>query len=288
MNTTFFYKKSNDNINYENKYLKYKNKFLLLKQQMQSKNYFKTGGGKKILYLDFDETLGSFNVNYVMYAKFLNFYKINKTISDIIKKELLSMYYLRTNLKTFFEFLQKLKLEKKLDKVIIMSRNSDRSAYIGYFAETIKLIEEITETPKLIDDVILGVGHKRIGTNDISDKIYIVDDKCEHVTPKEKCLSVIPYVVYVDQKLFMSILKRVNDLNPLIKISDAVISEIETELNTYCLGDFSDSDPLSYINQYPQISDFKEKYQTDLSNLVKIYPDDELLRIIKIIEEIYS
>jgi len=167
------------------KYLKYKQKYLELK----SLKKLNLNGGTKpnILYLDFDETLGSFNICYSFLCKLLNHYVSQETLAlksqlVLLKKELLKNYHLRPGLELFFKKLQELKTNEKINQIVIMSRNSDLNNYPGYFEETINLMLEITETPGLIDRVVLGVRSKNLNDSTF-EKIYIVDDKPEHVNP---------------------------------------------------------------------------------------------------------
>jgi hypothetical protein len=278
-NTIFSIKLKEDKNNFKYKYLKYKKKYL----ELQEKKYI-GGGGKRILYLDFDETLGSFNVNYSVFARILNNYRIDNNLALLIKKELLENYYIRTHLKVFFDELNELKKTNKINKIIILSRNSDRNNYPGYFQETINLIQEISQTPDLIDKIITGVREKNISTNNSEDIIKIVDDKCEHINKQTDCLSVTPYVVYVDYTILLSIIKQIDEKN---LIAENIMVDIERILKILSEGDFS-SDIDSYPSQYPQIENFSEKFKPTTDYKVKKYDDDELMRILGEIKEIYK
>ena len=91
-----------DAASFKNKYLKYKNKYLEYKNK-----YLLTGGEphpKRILYLDFDETLGSFHPCYSRYCRIINHYKLTER-EDIkcLKKKILKEYFLRPFIEIFFK-----------------------------------------------------------------------------------------------------------------------------------------------------------------------------------------
>jgi hypothetical protein len=240
------------------------------------------GKNKKMLCLDFDETLGSFHINYSIFSILLHNYKIKKNIIHNIQTELLELYHLRPNLKFFFGELKKMKKDGNIDKIYIISRNTDY--YNNYFKETLSLIEKITKCNGLIDGIKTNVALKDLNKM-VADKnkdiIYIVDDKCEHVIPSDKCITIDPYIVYEDYTIFIEILKKA-------KIDNNIIEEINKELIIYTENDFNDEDELSYINQYPQIKNFKKLYKPTAKISVRKYDDDELLRILNIIEKLYK
>ena len=240
------------------------------------------GKNKKILCLDFDETLGSFHINYSIFSILLHNYKVKKNIIHNIQTELLELYHLRPNLKFFFEELKKMKKAGNIDKIYIISRNRDY--YNNYFKDTVSLIEKITKCNGLIDSIKTNVALKDLNKMVVDknkDIIYIVDDKCEHVIPSDKCITINPYIVYEDYTIFIEILKKA-------KIDNNIIEEINKELIIYTENDFNDEDELSYINQYPQIKNFKKLYKPTAKISVRKYDDDELLRILNIIEKLYK
>jgi hypothetical protein len=253
---------------YYNKYNKYK---LKLNKQLG-------GEIRKILYLDFDETLGSFHMNLNDYYRHLIHYKIPSDTVDNILKKLLNDYYLRSNIKEFFKGLQLLKETKKIDKIIINTRNSDKSERIP---RLVKLIEIVTETSGIIDNIIWASGDKNITTANPLDIVYIVDDKCEHVIPEEKCIPVKPYLAYVDHKIIIDILKENG-------IPEEIITDFSTNIIKYQEVDFSLEHRLSYTNQYKYVHNFNDLYKPTKENLFRNTPiDTELLRVLEIIKTLY-
>lgn len=287
------------------KYLKYKNKYLGLKNKLkiggtaavssmddeESSDLFSAAASSiddkqassvqkgNLLVLDFDETLGSFHINFSVYSKLLAL--LNIPNANIIRKKLL-MYHIRPNLIHFFKELKKLKDENKIHKIDIMSRNSDRTSYGGYFKETIDIIEEITQTPKLIDEIHLNVFNKNLDARygGKYEKYYIIDDKCEHVNPKEKCIPIEPYVSYIHYSEFINILREVG-------VDERIIKIIENELIQYSKNDFDESSMYSYVRQYPQIDEFKRYYEPKPGFPYQHYDDTELIRVLDIVQKIY-
>ena len=251
---------------------------------------------KNLLLLDFDETLGSFNINFSIYSKML-FEKAKIEKIDDIKKELL-VFHIRPKLKEFFNELKKLKDEKKIHKIFIMSRNADKNNHPNYFTDTIRLIQEMTETPGLIDNIITDIRKKML--DELYDKKYtkyfIIDDKCEHVVPINKCISIKPYISCVHYNIFINILKKYH-------VSPEIISNMEKQLKSLYKTDFDEKDKTSIIRQYPQIvnpdkinpvpqkliKDFIEAYQPTEKDPFKHNKDDnELMRVLEEVKEKYN
>jgi hypothetical protein len=260
-----------DAVSFKNKYLKYKNKYLEYKNK-----YLFTGGEqpKRNLYLDFDETLGSFHPCYSHYCFIIDGYKLTDR-EDIkcLKKKLLKEYFLRPFLDIFFKKLEELKKNFKIHKIIIMSRNSDHSSFNGYFKETVDFIQEITNTNNLIDEIITGVVTKEFIINE-NDIIYIIDDKCEHVKNKKNCISIEPYFVYTHYNIFIDLLYETNiDIN--IKNIIRVIFERNYEMYWE-----------NIIKQYPQIPNIAKYKGTDIDRIKK-FDDNALLTIIDKIIKLY-
>ena len=245
----------------------------------------------RILYLDFDVTLGSFHMNLSFYYNVLTLLPtlsqdtLLPTLSqDIIEKilsKLLTKYYLRHNINLFFQGLQELKLEKKIEKIIIYTRNIDRGPKIPLF---VKLIQNITNTPNLIDDIIWTSGNKDLQKINASDIIYIVDDKCEHIIQKEQCIQISPFLAYVDLSLFEEILKEILTENG---ISEDIIKSIIDTITPLQVNDFNIKIKHSFINQYLHIDNFVHKYQPTELIKFKKNNDEELLRVLNIIKEKY-
>jgi hypothetical protein len=256
---------------FKNKYLKYKNKYL----EYKNKYLFKGGEQpKRILYLDFDETLGSFHPCYSHYCLIIDRYKLTDR-EDIkcLKKKLLKEYFLRPFLDIFFKKLEELKKNVKIHKIIIMSRNSDHSSFNGYFKETVDLIQEITNTNNLIDEIITGVVAKEFVINE-NDIIYIIDDKCERVKNKKNCISIEPYFVYTHYNIFIDLLYETNIDNN----TKAMIKLIfETNYEKYWEN---------IIKQYPQIPNITKYKGTDIDRIKK-FDDNALLTIIDEIIKLY-
>jgi hypothetical protein len=239
---------------------------------------------ESLLCLDFDETLGSFHINYSLYSRYLNMYKIDKQKMYNIQRKLLEEYHLRPNLNYFFQELMRMKNDKFIDKIYIVSRNNGFSNYNNYFKETISIIEDITNCKGLIDKIIPGIKLKnlnKISKDENFYKIYIVDDKCEHVVPSDKCIDIKPYVTYQHYSIFIDILRE-ND------IDETIIEEIETQLKKVSNSNFKENNNYSYIKQYPQIKNFKNLYKLKNNEKIKKYDDDELLRVLELIKEYYK
>ena len=255
---------------------------------------------KNLLLLDFDETLGSFNINFSLYSKMLfeNASNIEKTKVDEIKKELL-VFHIRPKLKEFFKELKKLKDEKKIHEIFIMSRNSDENNHPNYFTDTIKIIQEMTETPGLIDAIITNIKRKKM-LDELYDKKYtkyfIIDDKCEHVDPINKCIPIKPYISCFHYNIFINILKKYN-------VGLEIISNMEEQLKILYETDFDMSDKTSIISQYHQIMNpgkivpvpqelikaFIETYQpTEEAPFKHNKDDNELMTVLEKVKEKYN
>jgi hypothetical protein len=258
----------------------------MIKSESNNKNrlkFYSAGGKNKILCLDFDETLGSFHINYSTFYILLNNFIQDINKKNLILKELLTLYHMRPNLDIFFKELKIMKNEGKINKIYILSSNSSKY-HPNYFINTIKLLEEITDSPDLIDNIYTKQRIKNlniISNRNNCDTIYIVDDKCENVIPRENCINIKPFVMYEDYSVFIDILNK-------YEIDEEIISEINRIIKNYTKADFDNSNKLSFISQYPQIKNFKNKFKPIKNNLVKRNnSDNELLRILSIIKEIY-
>lgn len=234
------------------------------------------------LCLDFDETLGSFHMCYSLFSKLLFIEKtLDETIKRRIKEEILRLYHIRPHLIDFFKFLNELKRYKKIDKIFILTRNSDRMNFPGYLRETIEIIQEITNTPDLIDDIIENVKSKILRT-DIYNKIYIVDDKPEHVSPIENSIRVSPFISYVSYTVYLEKMRE-------LSISEELIEKFSKILHSLSKTDFDIKDKSSYTNQYRQIADFNSLYEPFGDEKIRIKENDnDLLRTMKIIASLYA
>jgi hypothetical protein len=234
------------------------------------------------LCLDFDETIGSFHICYSLFSQLLFIEKsLHETIKRTIKEEILRLYHIRPYLIDFFELLNKLKKTKKIKKIFILTRNSDRNNFPGYLRETIEIIEKITNTPNLIDNIIDNVESKILRT-DIYNKIYIVDDKPEHVIPTENCISVSPFIAYVSYTVYLEKMRE-------LSISEEVIKKFSKNLHSLSKSDFDIRDRSSYTNQYSQIADFNSLYQTLGKEKIRIKENDnDLLKTMRIIDSLFT
>lgn len=258
----------------------------IIKSESNNKNrleFYSAGGKNKILCLDFDETLGSFHINYSTFSILLNNFIQDTNKKNLILKELLILYHMRPNLDIFFKELKIMKNEGKINKIYILSSNSSEY-HPNYFINTIKLIEEITDSPDLIDNIYTKQRIKNlniISNRNNCDTIYIVDDKCENVIPRENCINIKPFVMYEDYSVFIDILNK-------YEIDEEIISEISKIIKNYTMADFNTTNQFSFISQYPQIKNFKNKFKPNKNHLVKRNnSDNELLRVLSIIKEIY-
>lgn len=233
------------------------------------------------LCLDFDETLGSFHICYSLFSKLLFIEKtLAETIKRTIKEEILRLYHIRPHLIDFFKFLNELKKTKKIDKVFILTRNSDRNNFTGYLKETIEIIQKITNTPNLIDNIIDNIESKILRTY-MYNKIYIVDDKPEYVIPIQKCISVSPFISYISYTVYLEKMRE-------LSISESVINNFNKKLHLLSETDFDISDRSSYTNQYRQIADFNSLYQPLGDEKIRIKENDnDLLKTMQIIDSLY-
>ena len=261
--------KNINNINNINNNLE-ENKSNIIKQNILSNQKL-----NNILCLDFDETLGSFQFNYSMYSIILNKYVYNNNIKNEILKELLINYYMRPGLDIFFQELKKMKDSNMINKILVISRNV-LVYHNNYFKDTINLMEDISNCNGLIDEIRTNISIKnllKIKKEYNGNKIFIIDDKCEHTIPEENCIKINPYFVYEHYSIFIDILKRYCSCIPIDLIS--------TELETYISKN-------SIVYQYSQIENIKKLYGPNKNNKVKKYDDKELDRVLKIIKEKYE
>lgn len=260
--------KSGGNLKYYQKYKKYKNKYMALK-------FGGDGESKKILYLDFDETLGSFHMNIKDFYLVMKKHKIDFDYIKHILRQLLQMGYMRSYLKEFLNELKILKNSGKINKIIIYTRNIDRTEYIPTL---VSLILDICDVIDLIEpEIKFTNGIKDLSGNE-GDIIYIIDDKCDHCVPKEKCISVEPYLAYIHYTIFVEL---------LTDISEEIKEIIKRELLGFSNEDFDKSKGYNYIKQYQQFGDSIMNYRATIDDPVKFFPDTELLRVLEIIKSIY-
>jgi hypothetical protein len=235
-----------------------------------------------ILCLDFDETIGSFHINYSQYSIILNKYIEDDNINNEILKELLINYHMRPGLDNFFKELKKMKDNKIINKIFIISRNT-LPYHNNYFINTINLIQDIVNCKDLIDDIKTNVKIKnliKLKKQYNCNKIFIVDDKCEYVIPEEDCISIKPYFVYEDYSIFINILKKYCSCIPINKIS--------SELENYVSQHFNNKSSGSIMNQYSHIKNINKLYKPNTNNPIKKYEDNELERVLKIIKKKYE
>ena len=234
------------------------------------------------LCLDFDETLGSFHICYSLFSKLLFIEEsLHEPDKKTIKEEIVRLYHIRPYLIDFFKLLKGLKETKKINKIFILTRNSDRNNFPGYLRETIDIIEEITNTPNLIDNIIDSVESKVLRA-DIYNKIYIVDDKPEHVIPTENCISVSPFIAYVSYTVYLDKMRE-------LSISEEVIEKFSKNLHSLSKTDFDIKDISSYTYQYRQIADFNSLYQPLGEEKIRIKENDnDLLITMEKINSLYA
>ena len=260
----------------------------------QEKYEIKLFKDTNVLLLDFDETLGSFHICYSYFSYLLEHYGsgvIDRQKILSIKSHILKYYHIRPGLDIFLKKILDLKKKNKIGAVVIMSRNSDKNNYPGYFSETVKLLMEITNTKSVIDASFTDVSLKDLDAFEQYgfikkqiNKMFIIDDKCEHVKPLSKCIGISPYITYVTWEVYIQALKN-------YKVPKEIINKIEKILITNEPNDFNLENPNSYINQYKHISNF-DTLQIDLATKsgFKILnsDDNELIRVYDIIDKIYN
>jgi len=224
----------------------------------------------KILYLDFDETLGFFHLTVHLFIPAIKNI-INEKHHINFTKELLKLC-IRPYLKDFFEILKLLKHKKYISEIIIMSRNRNSRLWPTYFIDIITLLHEITGIDKVIDDMILGVTEKDIGNN------FIVDDKCEHVIQRKQCIEIKPYICYIDIEKIRTILeylkvdsKEIEKTITFLTDNEALIKEMyKTQYNIDDVKTLNNLEDQELIQCYNEIID---KYIVDNQDRKQFYFD---------------
>ena len=213
---------------------------------------------KKTLFLDFDETIGSFHPYYSFIYRILKIHKIEQATIDIILKEILH-WCIRPGMSILLNYLHRLKEEGLLTYIIVLSSNSvnydgsvgiQNISALDYFRSVINYIEEIYNLKGLFYKIEIGVRPKILENHLPEDSVelsYIIDDKCEHVQPQESCISISPYFAYLSPELTLSIFDGKG-------LSKNIIHKLQSYVTSYHQSSIIEG---KLFKQYPQIPESK-------------------------------
>ena len=238
---------------------------------------------KKTLFLDFDETLGSFHPYYSVIYRILKMNKIEQETIDTILKKIL-IYCLRPGISELLRFLNELKEKGLLTYIIILSSNSvnydsvagiQNVSALNYFRSVINYIEEIYNLKGLFYKIEIGVCPKILENHlpqDSNALTYIIDDKCKHIQPQESCISISPYFAYLSPELTRIIFEETSLSKDVVdKLQDYVISYHESipEL----LSQYSQINRSKFVMKDNKIiiNDDIEEIESIIQKLIGIY-----------------